>query len=420
MHIGRINFENLPAGARVTVEIFDDVLNTTKNVFFSVPEEYKDYLITEVEDAFVYAAMVPALVTGQDIIVEGAISDYFYNSSKTLIYLLSKAYKCPEINIICDSVVHVDFKPEKVGAAFSGGIDSLATFINHSGVNCPEEFRISQLALFNVGAYGNDYEKSHKSFEADAKRAAEFAEYVNLPLVLVDSNVAELYTHEAIYHNSVHVVFCLFSAIIELQKLWKVYYKSSSYRIDTITIDEISEHFDSLLTQLSSNNCFQIFIAEANMSRVDKTKLIANSEFAKKFLYVCSMDLFVNNHGLYKTKSNKPNCSECNKCYWTMITLDYLGVLKDFDKRFDFERYYRIKRHLEYTYYAKPDANSSDAQMEREIVDLMFEKGWKPPLWLKIVKQMEKSRLLSKIIGNMYHMMLRIRNRDTYKQLMNK
>lgn len=331
-----------------------------------------------------------------------------------MIYLLSKAFNYPVIDIISDSVIHTNFNPQKVGAAFSGGIDSLATLINHSGDDCPDAFKISQLALFNVGAFGNDHEKSLKSFNEDIKRAVEFASYLKMPLITVDSNIAELYTHKVIYHNSVHVVFCLLSAIIELQKLWKVYYISSSYRIETTSVDpDSSEHFECLLTQLLSNNNFQIFSAETYMSRVEKTELVAKSDMAKKFLYVCSMDIFNNNHGMNKTKTDKLNCSECSKCYWTMLTLDYLGYLKDFVGVFDLERYYKVKKHLEYTYYGK-----TDSMIEQEIVDLMIEKGWRPPLWLKITKQMEKSRMLSWIIGRVYHIGLLLRHKDTYNIIM--
>ena len=139
--------------------ILDEAGKEEKVVFFSVNKEFGEYLVSEVADAFCLAAILPALVSGQDIFSEAPLSDYFFYHSKTLIYLLGKVFGYPAIEIRCNEIIHTDFKPTAVASGFSGGVDSLTTFIKHTETSCPEEFRLTHLALFNVGSYGNDYEK---------------------------------------------------------------------------------------------------------------------------------------------------------------------------------------------------------------------------------------------------------------------
>ena len=52
-------------------------------------------------------------------------------------------------------------------------------------------------------------------FQNDIKRASEFAERVKMPLVIVDSNIGELYGHPDIFHYSLRSTICLSSGILE-------------------------------------------------------------------------------------------------------------------------------------------------------------------------------------------------------------
>lgn len=79
-----------------------------------------------------------------------------------------------------------------------------------------------------------------------------------------------------------------------------------------------------LTDPLFSTSSLKIFHDGANYNRVEKTRLISKSQDALDSLRVC-----------WKGQDST-NCSYCNKCYRTMITLDLLGILdscKTFEKR---------------------------------------------------------------------------------------
>lgn len=72
----------------------------------------------------------------------------------------------------------------------------------------------------------------------------------------------------------------------------------------------------SLLDPLWSTERTEIVHDGCEVTRVDKTALVASDPFAPSHLRVC-----IRNHG------GLGNCGHCKKCIRTMITLDALGVL---------------------------------------------------------------------------------------------
>ena len=338
-------------------------------------------MVYEVLDSFILATILPALVSRQDIKVKGAVSDYFYYHSKTLIYLLSKVFGYKTIKIYADEIIHTNFNPTVVATGFSGGVDSFATYINHIGDGCLEEFKIDTLALFIIGSYGNEYNQSFRDFSKDIKRAEEFAECVGMPLVVIDSNIGELYSHPDIFNYSLRSTICLSAGILTLQKLWKTYFLSSTTTIDDMRLNKWDQYYyENSITQLLSNNNTDIIIAETDIDRVQKTKLIAENELAQKYLYVCAADILNAKTGMNYRKDRKPNCGACVKCTRTEITLDYLGVLDKFKERFDLEQYYRLKPSLECEAYLDKD------HWQREIFSLMQKTGFRPTFYMRVKK----------------------------------
>lgn len=354
-------------------------------IFVEVENEYADFLVHEVADPFVIAAMLPSLMAGEDIECE-TISDDLYYHSPTILYLLSKVFNKPCIKVVPKSIIHTDFHPVAVGTGFSGGIDSFATFINHTSEDCPKAYKITHLTLFNIGSYGNDYEQTQEKFKKDIQRARPFAEKVGLPLVTVNSNIGVLFTHKEIHHYSLRSTMCLSVAILSLSKLFKTYLISSSGTIDDMRLNRYDQYFyENSLTQRLSSHSTNILVAEANLNRVEKTKIVANSDLARDYLYVCAADIYNEKFNSGYKKDTAPNCSRCIKCVRTMMTLDLLGYRDKFSKRFDFAKYDKeFKNHIQDIATKKGYDHFS-----REVYELMQEKGVKIPCtilmrgWLK-------------------------------------
>ena len=359
--------------------IEDEVVGYQTEIFFSVPYEYEEYLVDEVADPFILASIPQALVTHQDIVCE-SMSDVLYENYKSLIYLLSKVYKCAPIDIHPQHIQHLDFSPKEIGTGFSGGIDSFSTFYNHYNADVPETLKISVLALFNVGAYGNDYAKTKACFDADKHRAASFAQEVNLPLLFLDSNISSICKHPSLLGFAQRSILAIASAVLSLQKLFKVYYISSSYTIDkNVYYKADQSKYENIITPLLSN-ITRLCISETYLNRVEKTRLLMNDKYCQQYLYVCAADIYNEKYNTGYQKGDFPNCGECLKCQRTLVTLDFLGVLDKYDKCFDLEKYEHSRKAIYKDVYLKAKYDT----FKKEILDLMLEKGFHIPFIWKL------------------------------------
>lgn len=345
------------------------------NVFIEVENKYADNLVYETADSFILAAMLPALMAGEDIECDTVSDDLYYHSS-TILYLLSKVFRKPCIKIVPKHIVHVDFHPAAVGTGFSGGIDSFATFLSHTNNSCPEAYKITHLTLFNIGSYGNDYNLTLEKFNKDVQRAQPFAEKIGLPLITVNSNIGNLFTHKEIRHYSLRSTICLSVGILALSKLFRTYLISSSGTIDDMKLSRYDQYFyENSLTQLLSSHNTNIIVSEADLDRVEKTKIVAENDLPKDFLYVCAADIYNEKFNTNFNKDTAPNCSKCIKCVRTMMTLEILGYRDKFSSRFDFSKYEKeYKRHL-----LDIATKKGYDHFSREIYELMQQKGIRIP-----------------------------------------
>lgn len=353
-----------------------------KEIFFETEEQFGQYLTHEVADAFIVAAMLPALVIGEDIEVPRVSSDLAYHFD-TLSYLLGKVFDCQPIKLHAGEVVETDFKPHAVGTGFSGGVDSLCTYIRHTSAPCPESMRITHLAIFNIGSYGNDYTHTAQVFREEVDRARAFADEVNKPLVPIDSNLSSIYTHEKIRTYSLRTTMCLSSGILAMQKLFKRYYISSSGTIDVMKLSCWDQYYyEASLTQRLSNRHTNILVAEHDLNRVQKTIVLAHNELARKHLYVCAAEIYNEKQGTSYTKEKAPHCTECIKCLRTLGALELLDVMDDFAARFDLEKWAKVREQ----YFIDVYLNRDSDHFMGELWDLFLETGHElsPAQWEKI------------------------------------
>src|SRR5690606_31748737 len=71
----------------------------------------------------------------------------------------------------------------------------------------------------------------------------------------------------------------------------------------------------------------------SQLNRIERTKIVSEFEPAFRFLDVCTSPNF-----------DKINCSICDKCMRTQLTLDIFGRLSEFNTVFDSEKYYKLKK----------------------------------------------------------------------------
>ena len=319
--------EKMEEKTRCYCDIYFD--NEKKNVWFEVDNKYGDYLVTERSDAYVIGLLNLAMRLGQDIKCLVPMSDELhYNITTKLIPSLAKyGRSLKRIKVECELAPALCGKGY-IGTGLSCGIDSFDAIKNHYGTEY-SNLNLTHLCINNVGAFNECYKEYgiDKVREIRYKEAATVANELNLPLISTDSNFYEAIPQNHYLSNTYSCCF----AIYMLKKFWSKYYLASvglDYSDFTIIDNDLedSAHYDLLTLQCFSTSGIIIYSESGEKTRIEKTMNISDFAPANKHLHVCV---------------NKPyNCNVCTKCRRTLVSLDAIGKLDNFQEVFDI-RYYK-------------------------------------------------------------------------------
>ena len=191
---------------------------------------------------------------------------------------------------------------------------------------------MTHLCVFNNGSINSVYGRKnipHVKQEV-FKRAETVAAELNLPLLKLESNFQDVVPQS---HLRTHTYMDALP-IYALQKLWRVYYYSSTYssRIFTLNKNMTNDpaHFEPLLLDCFSTSQLKFISSGSEGDRNDKVEFIADKPPAQKYLHVC-------------LKRGETNCGRCDKCLRTLIALDAINKLDDFRASFDIDDYLKIR-----------------------------------------------------------------------------
>lgn len=403
IYIGKPYLEIVDGVTFLKSHIKDDSQKIEKDIFYSVPSEYGQYLANEVADAFLVGVLLPAAQYNEDIYVDAPISEkLYYNITNSVLFTLSFIYG-NKVRLKVKELVRPDYHSDAVGCGCSLGVDSFAAIKQHLSLDCPSSFRITHFTYFNVGAMGYvDLNKAEHSFQIDLKLVKTFASEVKKPVVPLSSNISLLYKD---FDFDASGEYRNFSAALSLQKLFRKYLYGSGYTIkETGFSKSQSGYYEFLLAPWLSTDNTEIVIANPDMTRIDKTQYIADSPMAQKYLYVCWKELIANkwpNSEIAKIKDEHLNCTRCEKCKRTILALDLLGKLPLFKNLFDIPHWNKIKA----CYIARVIANNENNTFYTDLCSLMNEVGYKPNK--KVKKELFKYRhpLIKKICGKIKHIL---------------
>lgn len=169
-----------------------------------------------------------------------------------------------------------------------------------------------------------------------------------------------MHTVESNFHAFTHLIgeekigyLAIWSCALALQRRLHRYYASSSFSYNEIIEHgknskdfDLAEFSESYLCPLIRTENFELIVDGCQYSRAEKTARISSWNIAKEHLNVCV-------HPLEKGK----NCSHCNKCMRTMITLEALGKLNEFEGVFDLSTYRKDNFLWKCKYYRKTNRN---------------------------------------------------------------
>lgn len=194
--------------------------------------------------------------------------------------------------------------PKRAMTFFSGGIDSFFTILRYEAES---GMPIGDL----VKARGLDIPlQNSQAFERLRDRLRKAADALGKNLIDISTNLRETRFRETKWGELSHGA-ALASIGLALEGGYDRIVISSTHSHDSLLPWGSHPATDPLLSTTQT----QVVHYGAAYTRVQKTETISASDIALRSLKVCAL-----------TRSEE-NCSACNKCYRTMITLSLLGVL---------------------------------------------------------------------------------------------
>jgi hypothetical protein len=339
--------------------------NCKDYLWYKIPMKYKDYVVTENLDAFFIGMLLFAMKNGENIELRGPVSEkLYYSVKKYLICALSLSFnELKEIDIIAKNLNSQNLNIESSAAtAVSCGVDSFSTIFEY--LNVEEQFKIKYFTFFNAGSHGENGGKMARKVYRDRLNIVKpYADERNIDVITVDTNNNEILEMD---HEVTHM-FRNIACVLNLQKLFKYYYHSSSFRLDFFIN---AAEYDLSVGFLLSTESINFYTTGAQYTRVEKTEMIINYEPTYRYLNVCIGS---------STTGKVQNCSSCAKCLRTQITLDVLGKLHLYHRVFDIEDYKRNKNKHIGRIFANIDGGGNYMFVD-EIRDFMKKRGYKIPL----------------------------------------
>lgn len=325
--------------------------NIRDTLWFSTKKEFGHYLCHERGDAFLVAMLLYAMKRGEDIHILAPISErLYYTLTKHFVKVVADILPgYHRVKIICDIDEGYVENAGGVGTGLSCGIDSFCTVIEHTDESCPPNYRLTHLTFFNVGASG-DYggDQARDLFYKRIEAVKPCAKDLGLPLVTLDSNISEILDMDFVATHTYRNV----AAVLALQKLFKIYYYSSS---NTIWQFELSKsycsHYDVYGLNMLSTKDTEFYSTGEIYSRLEKTDIVSTHPLSYEYLNVCV--------------AAESNCSKCHKCQRTLIALDLLGKLDLYKNVFDLNDYQRNRS----KYFSKVLAGYKDDIYMHELFD---------------------------------------------------
>jgi hypothetical protein len=353
------------------------------NLWFSVDKKNGE-LLYEYSDGFLLALLIPSMLAGEDISIEGTVSErLYYNLQGPLQKLLGLYW--PALHEI---KIHPEFLESKkehvpgVITGFSGGIDSFCVLADYFLGQVPTGLKITHLLYNNVGAHEIG-EQGDNDFKKRFMELKPVADQLSLPLVKVNSNLDQFYPHASF--PKTHTLRNAAAALIFQEGIGRFLF-GSTYHYSDIVVGQgydISQ-MDPITVPLLSTEGMDMISVGGEYTRVQKTIKVAEIAESHTNLDVCPR--------YYATRRN---CSTCYKCMRTMLTLDIAGLLDRYSTSFDLETY-----KLNKDKYIGGILYNTDPLL-REIIKFADERKYVIPLRSRILGHLYQGRRVTRKLKNL-------------------
>ena len=330
-------------------------------IWYSVPRQWGDALSTESSDGFLVALLHLAMLSGESLVIDGAISEkLFHNLSNFFMPMIAKVIpSLRPITVIPSQLKASQASGSAVATGFSGGIDSFTTMTEHFANERVPHYKITHLLFNNVGSHGGpDPVKARKLFLNRYEKIRGFSESLDIPFIRVDSNINEFLQLSFIQVHSLLNA----SVPLMLQNLIGKFYYSSGDKYEDCRVAPAKEisTLDPMAIHLYSTETLDCISTGCQYSRVEKTRRVSQYEPSYTWLNVCAdADGYGN------------NCSICFKCCRVLLTLELLNAAHLYERVFDLKHYRQVRRKYIRSHILHVDEEGSSeywiAQLAQEV-----------------------------------------------------
>lgn len=318
------------------------------------------------------ALLFPAMRMGCDLHVEATMSpqllDAINHDLQAFLAVFDPTLR--RIRVTCASLDGDARSGPLVATGFSAGVDSFTTLARYHLAPIDPSLAISALAIFDVGQF---YFDGDPGFTRAVDRCTAFAASRGLRTLFLRSNLDAFYRAKVVGPQNFEKTntFRNVAAVLALEPGIGRYYLASSFAPREIGVRDTYNpaYLDPILLPLLSTERLRLVSACADLTRLEKTRIVAELADAHPLLEVCTRPWERFNGG-------PTNCSHCGKCIRTLFTLEAIGRLESFAGVFDLARFRRDRdRSLEEIKKSAAWGSSLDA----EVVALLGATDVAPP-----------------------------------------
>lgn len=339
-----------------------------ETLWYSLDQSFGDLVSTSCDAALV-ALLIPAMANGEDIQVEGPLSErLFINLAKRYQVLLQRilpTLKQVKINAKDISSGHVS-RATGVATGFSGGIDSYCALADYYFADVSHGFKITHLLFNNVGSHGRGGEQL---FQERYKRLLPITESLGLPFLLINSNLPSFYDKEMAFQKTASARNVSVALLLQ-RGIGRYMYASSNHYNNLYNYEEL-DAYDTVILPLLSTESLDAFSIGSEYTRVEKTTKVAEIPESYRSLDVCANPF---------NTSGYINCSTCYKCRRTLATLEIAGLLERYSGVFDNDAYRKSKPF----YFATLPTHRS--ALARELMQFARQRNYSQPILSHLIR----------------------------------
>ncbi|PQJ32187.1 hypothetical protein BST92_09730 [Nonlabens arenilitoris] len=307
------------------LDVIECFLDNTR-IYFKMTHLHQSANGVLLYDSFMIALIPLMLEKCENLEIKGTVD-------QVLLDQLNKSI-LPELCIIHKMNKHIEIKASQTieikidnltkATGISCGVDSIATVKEFIDSNT----KLDYLTFFDAGSHGAfGTHNTEITFNHRLENALKAAENLDLEIIKVRTNVHQLLKGQ---FKSAHS-FLNLSCVFATQGFINEYYYASAYSLNqsSLVSGDTSNYDHYILPQLYASY-LNTTSTLGDKRRIERVNYIANFKITRHHLDVCTNTFKANNTGHL-------NCSTCEKCMRTALSLEQLLDINLFKNVFNLE-----------------------------------------------------------------------------------